>query len=198
VWTIEQAAWPLTHSRRGAHFVPFEVHIRQVIQRAFEGNTIMASASGYAVNFLSRRLPGVTKWATRRQVARFRSTNGTRGNELAGSPVFVLDVVGRRSGKSRPVALMEVRDGDDLVVAGSNAGNPDTPNWYRNLMTAGHAYVEVGQERWAVTARQIDDDLERSRYWNLLVRNYTDFASYQQLTDRRIPVAVLTPQGKNQ
>ena len=151
----------------------------------------MATTSGRTVNFLSRRLPRVTRWATRRQVERFRATNGQKGNEVAGSPVFVLDVVGRTSGLPRPVALMEVRDGDDLIVAGSNAGHPTTPNWYRNLMSAGRADVEVGGDRWSVTARQVDDESERSRYWRLLVDGYGDFASYQELTDRRIPIAVL-------
>ncbi len=152
----------------------------------------MATASARVVNVLSRRLPTVTRWATRRQVDRFRSSAGTRGNELSGHPVFVLDVVGRSSGRSRPVALMEVRDGDDLVVAGSNAGNPDTPNWYRNLMAAGEAHVEVGADRWPVSARQVDDEDERDRYWRLLVDGFANFDSYQEFTDRRIPVAVLS------
>ena len=152
----------------------------------------MATTSGHAVNFLSQRLPGVTKWATRRHVDRLRSSQGTKANTLAGSPVFVLDVVGRHSGQSRPVVLMEVRDGDDFVVAGSNAGHSETPNWYRNLLAAGHAHVEVGSERWAVKARQVEDDCERERYWNLLVKGYGHFATYQQLAGRTIPVAVLT------
>ncbi len=152
----------------------------------------MATTSGYLTNFLSRRLPGVTKWATRRQVHQYRASGGAKGNQIAGAPVFVLDVVGRRSGESRPVALMEVRDGDDLVVAGSNAGHPETPNWYRNLMAAGAAHVEVGTERWPVTARQVDDEHDRSRYWQLLVDTFENFDSYEQLTDRQIPVAVLS------
>ena len=152
----------------------------------------MATASGYLVNTLSRRVPTITKWATRRQVERFRATDGREGNRIRGAAVFVLDVVGRRSGEPRPVALMEVRDGDDLVVAGSNAGHPEVPNWYRNLIAAGEAHVEVGARRWPVAVRQIDDDPEREHYWDLLVAHYPDFDSYQELTDRRIPVAVLS------
>ncbi len=152
----------------------------------------MADTSGYATNFLSRHLPGITKWATRRHVDRLRSSHGTKANTLAGSPVFVLDVVGRHSGRSRPVVLMEIRDGDDFVVAGSNAGHIDTPNWYRNLIAAGEAHVEVGSQRWAVKARQVDDESERERYWNLLVEGYDHFATYQELAGRTIPVAVLT------
>ncbi len=152
----------------------------------------MATASARVVNVLSRRLPTVTRWATRRQVDRFRSSAGTRGNELSGHPVFVLDVVGRSSGRSRPVALMEVRDGDDLVVAGSNAGNPDTPNWYRNLMAAGEAHVEVGADRWPVSARQVDDEDERDPVLAPAGRRLRQLRLLPGVHDRRIPVAVLS------
>ena len=152
----------------------------------------MATTSGYMVNLLSRRLPGITRWATRRHVDRFRASKGEKGKQLAGCPVFVLDVVGRRSGQSRPVALMEVRDGDDLIVAGSNAGHPDIPNWYQNLMAAGEARVDVGSDQWPVKARQVENEDERERYWELLVEAYGEFATYQELTDRTIPVAVLS------
>jgi deazaflavin-dependent oxidoreductase (nitroreductase family) len=87
---------------------------------------------------------------------------------------------------------MEIRDGDDLVVAGSNAGHSETPNWYRNLLAAGQAHVELGSQRWAVSSRQIDDEREREHYWNLLVQGYSQFATYQQLARRTIPIAVLT------
>lgn len=151
----------------------------------------MATITGRAVNFLSKHVPGLNRMGTRRQIKQFRSSGGTKGNKLMGRPTFVLDVVGRSSGEPRPVMLMLVRDGDDLLVCGSNGGNPHTPNWFRNLMAAGGGHVEVGSERWAVTATELDDGPERDRAWKLLCAGYPDFASYQELSDRRIPVAVL-------
>jgi len=151
----------------------------------------MASISGRIVNFVSRRLPFLVRQGTARQVAQFRASEGSKGNELMGKPVFILDVVGRSSGESRPVALMLVRRGDDLVVTGSYGGNPEAPNWYKNLLAAGKAHVEVGADRWAVDFRQLDEGPEREECWKLLVAGYPDFASYQELTDRRLPVAVL-------
>lgn len=128
---------------------------------------------------------------TRRQIKQFRSSKGAKGNAFMGKPVFLLDVVGRSSGEPRPVMLMLVRRGDDLLVAGSNGGNPESPNWFKNLVAAGEAHVEVGADRWAVTVRELDEGAERDECWKLLVAGYPDFASYQELTDRRIPVAVL-------
>lgn len=151
----------------------------------------MASLSGRAANFMSRYLPGLGRMGTRRQVEQFRSSKGRKGSEFLGKPVFLLDVVGRSSGEPRPVMLMLIRRGDDLVVTGSNGGNPEAPNWYKNLMAAGEAHVEVGAERWAVTARRLDEGDERDECWDLLVAGYPDFATYQELTDRRLPVAVL-------
>ena len=150
----------------------------------------MASISGRIANSMSRRVPAFGAWGTRRQVDQYRSSGGTKGNKIMGKPVFLLDVVGRTSGEPRPVMLMLARRGDDLVVVGSNGGNPTTPNWYRNLIAAGGAQVQVGAERWQVTAREVDGD-ERAECWAVGVAAYPDFDSYQELTDRRIPVAVL-------
>lgn len=146
-------------------------------------------------NLMSRRVPRLGRIGTRHQIRQFRTSNGKKGNKLLGRPIYVLDVVGRTSGELRPVMLMLVRRGDDVVAVGSNAGNPETPNWYRNLMSAGEAHVEVGAERWAVDARELDEGPERNECWDLAVAAYPDFASYQDLTDRRIPVAVLTRTG---
>lgn len=150
----------------------------------------MASISGRAANFMSRRFPAFGAWGTRRQVDQYRSSGGTKGNKVMGKPVFLLDVVGRTSGEPRPVMLMLARRGDDLVVIGSNGGNPTTPNWYRNLMAAGGSEVQVGADRWKVTAREVDGD-ERAECWAAGVAAYPDFDTYQELTERRIPVAVL-------
>lgn len=150
----------------------------------------MASLSGRLANLMSRRFSRFGALATRRHVRQYRDSKGDKGATFLGRPVFLLDVVGRTSGDPRPVMLMLIRDGDDLLVCGSNGGNPETPNWYRNLMAAGGGHVEVAGERWAVTATELEGP-ERDRAWELLCEGYPDFGSYQELSDRRLPVAVL-------
>ncbi len=86
--------------------------------------------------------------------------------------------------------LIQTRRGDDIVVGGSNGGNHRTPAWYLNLRAAGRASVHAGGERWDVTFREVEGD-EREDCWTRLVAAYPDFATYQRLTERRIPVAVL-------
>jgi deazaflavin-dependent oxidoreductase (nitroreductase family) len=142
-------------------------------------------------NLTARYAPSMGKKATERQVDQFRSSGGRKGNSIVGRPVFLLDVIGRVSGELRPVMLMYVPRGDDLVVIGSAAGSATTPNWYRNLIAAGGAEVQVGAERWAVTARELPEGDERDDCWALARDVYPGFDSYQTFTDRRLPVAVL-------
>jgi F420H(2)-dependent quinone reductase len=124
-------------------------------------------------------------------VAKYRSSGGRKGNTLVGRPVFLLDVVGRSGGERRPVMLMYVPRGEDLVVIGSGAGSAATPNWYRNLMAAGGAEVQVGADRWSVAARELEDGSERDECWSLAADVYPGFDSYRRFTDRRLPVALL-------
>jgi deazaflavin-dependent oxidoreductase (nitroreductase family) len=86
---------------------------------------------------------------------------------------------------------VHVARGDDLVVVASAGGSDTTPNWYKNLLAAGGAEVQVGADRWAVAARELDDGPERDECWSLAADVYPGFDSYQRFADRQIPVAVL-------
>ena len=148
--------------------------------------------SARLTNLVARRFPSVGRRATESHVEIYRSSGGRKRNTLVGRPVFLLDVVGRSSGGSRPVMLMHVPRGDDLIVVGSGGGSATTPNWYKNLMAAEGADVQVGGDRWSVTARELADGAERDACWALATAAYAGFDSYQTFTDRTIPVAVLT------
>ena len=106
------------------------------------------------------------------------------------APTFALTVVGRKTGQPRTVMLILTRRGGDIVVGGSNGGNPKQPAWYLNLRAAREATVTVGKQTWPVHFREVEG-AERDECWKLLNKTYRHFDTYQQLTDRRIPVAVL-------
>jgi len=150
----------------------------------------MASLTGRAANFGSKHFPKLLAKARDKQVRQFKESNGTKGNEMFGKPVFLVETVGRKSGEPRPVMLMLATRGDDLIVVGSNGGNPVTPQWYKNLLAAEKTEVQVGAERWWTTAREVEG-AERDECWALAAKAYPDFDTYAELTDRHIPVAVL-------
>ena len=142
----------------------------------------------------SNRLDPVARAAARFHARRFAAGKGRWLDRYFGAPVFSLEVVGRRSGEPRTVMLICTRRGDDIIVGGSNGGNHRPPNWYLNLCAAGEAVVQVGSDRWSVTARHAEGD-ERADCWARLVATYPDFATYQSLTEREIPVVVLERSG---
>ena len=152
---------------------------------------VTALISARLTNFVARRIPNVGRKSTERHVKKFRSSDGRKGATLIGRPVFLLDVVGRKSGIVRPVMLMHVQRGNDLVVLGSAAGSSSTPDWYKNLMAAGGADVQVAAERWSVKARELEPGPERDECWTLASAVYPGFDSYQGFTSRPIPVALL-------
>ena len=154
-------------------------------------NDVTVWVSARLSNLIARRFPAVGRRATARQVAKYRSSGGRKGNRIVGRPVFLLDVVGRSSGERRSVMLMYVPRGEDLVVIGSAGGGATTPNWYKNLMSAGGAEVQVGADRWSVVARELEDGAERDECWSLAAAVYPGFDSYQRYTERRLPIAVL-------
>lgn len=151
--------------------------------------------SARLTNLVARRFPSMGRRATESHVETYRSSGGRKRNALLGRPVFLLDVVGRSTGESRPVMLMYVPRGDDLIVVGSAGGSATTPNWYKNLMAAGGGEVQVGADRWAVEARELPAGAERDESWALATAAYAGFDSYQTFTERVIPVAVLTRRG---
>lgn len=121
------------------------------------------SLASRLTNIIGTRFPAMGRASTKRQVEKFRSSNGKKGSKLMGFPCFLLDVVGRKGGESKPVMLIHVPRGNDLIVIGSAAGAPDTPNWYRNLMAAGGGMVQVGARTWNVTAREVPEGPERDQ-----------------------------------
>lgn len=131
---------------------------------------------------------------TRANVLVYRLTGGRMGNTVSGAPVLLLDHVGRKSGKKRTSPVLYMEDGSDLVIVASRGGSDAMPAWWFNLKANPTTTVQVGRDRRKVTARQASPE-EKQRLWPRLVEMYSDYAVYQQRTDREIPVIILAPAG---
>jgi len=105
-------------------------------------------------------------------------------------PRLLLTTRGARSGKPHTTPVMYIPDGDHLLVIASNAGAPNHPDWYRNLVAHPEVTVEVKTDIFDATAI-VAEGAERERLWSKIVELYPFFAEHQAKTTRQIPVIVL-------
>lgn len=107
-------------------------------------------------------------------------------------PICLLEHRGRQTGKLRTTPLVYLEDGPRIIVVASQAGRPEHPMWYLNLLADPAVTVQVRRDRRAMHARVAEPE-ERALLWPKLVALYADYDSYQSWTDRVIPVVVLDP-----
>lgn len=131
-----------------------------------------------------------------RVITEFRANEGRVGGGFEGAPMILVHHVGRKSGKEYVSPLVYLPgDGDDdsMYIFGSKAGAPDHPDWYRNLIAAGQATVEVGGRTFPVTVTEVTGD-QRDHLFAEQVRRMPGFGEYAQKTEgiRTIPVVKLS------
>lgn len=109
-----------------------------------------------------------------------------------GAPTMLLETTGRKSGAKRLSPLLFARDGDSIIVVGSNFGQDHHPAWTGNLMANPAAVVKAGGKTVSVTAKLLDGDEAEAAY-----RKMTEVANvysvYRGRTARSIRVFRLTP-----
>lgn len=123
-------------------------------------------------------------------IAEFRANAGRVGGHWEGRDLLLLTTTGRKSGRQHTTPVAYTRDGDRLLVYASNSGRPVHPGWYLNLVDEPKAVVEVGHERFEVTAAPLEGE-ERDREYAAQSRRVPAFAEYAEGTDRVIPVVAL-------
>jgi deazaflavin-dependent oxidoreductase (nitroreductase family) len=123
-------------------------------------------------------------------VDRYRATDGEEGHDWQGTQTLILTTTGRRSGKQRSTPLIYGQNGDDYLVVASQGGAPDDPGWYKNLSDNPELEVQVKGDRFKARARTATPD-EKPELWKIMTEQWPDYDSYQQRTDREIPLVVL-------
>jgi deazaflavin-dependent oxidoreductase (nitroreductase family) len=131
-----------------------------------------------------------------RIVAEFRANEGRVGGGFAGAPMIVVHHVGRSSGKEyiNPLVYLPGEGDDDAIyIFATKGGAPENPEWYRNLVAAGQATVEVGTSTYPVTITEVHGD-ERDRIYAEQVKHMPGFGEYEEKAQgiRVIPVLRLT------
>jgi deazaflavin-dependent oxidoreductase (nitroreductase family) len=125
-------------------------------------------------------------------ITEFRESDGKVSGMFEGKALILVHHVGAKSGEARIAPLVYLADGDRFVVFASKAGAPENPGWYHNLKANPETEVEVGGRTIPVTAEEVTGD-ERERLYAAQVAVEPQFGDYQDKTERRIPVIVLSP-----
>jgi deazaflavin-dependent oxidoreductase (nitroreductase family) len=88
---------------------------------------------------------------------------------------------------------MRVRDGSNYVLVGSKGGAPKNPEWVYNLRADSSVEVRDATDVFTMRVREIEDETERARLWDLSVAAFPPYAEYQTRTTRKIPMFVAEP-----
>ena len=108
-----------------------------------------------------------------------------------GSPVLLLTTTGAKSGLPRTTPLVFARDGDSVIVVGSNFGQEHHPAWTGNLLKTPEAVVTIGGKDIPVTAERLEGAAAEEGYRRMAEMART-YEAYKGRTDREIRVFRLT------
>ena len=143
---------------------------------------------------MAEYIPSPVKWV-RDQVELYERSGGTEGTTLrdTGLPVIIVTHKGKKTGAIRKTPLMRVKDSANYVLVGSQGGAPNNPEWVYNLRADPDVEIRDRAEVQSMRVREVEDEAERARLWNLAVAAFPPYADYQVKTKRKIPVFVAEP-----
>jgi F420H(2)-dependent quinone reductase len=140
---------------------------------------------------MTKYVPSPRDWV-REQVELYERSGGAEGTTLrdTGLPVIIVTHIGKKTGAIRKTPLMRVKEGDSYVLVGSQGGAPTDPAWVHNLRAIPDVEIRDETVVRAMRVREVEDEAERSRLWQLAVAAFPPYAEYQERTARRIPVFI--------
>ena len=139
-------------------------------------------------------IPSPRDWV-REQVDLYERSGGTQGTTLrdTGLPVIIVTHTGSKTGAIRKTPLMRVKDGSSYILVGSQGGAPTHPAWVHNLRVNPDVEIRDLTVVQPMRVREVKDDTERTRAWDLAVAAYPPYAEYQTRTTRKIPIFIAEP-----
>ena len=143
---------------------------------------------------MSEYIPSPSQWVAD-QVDLYESSGGTEGTTLrdTGLPVIIVTNRGNKTGAIRKTPLMRVADGKNYILVASKGGAPEHPYWYYNLKADPNVEIRDQTEVYQMRVREVVDAEERHRLWAIAVKAFPPYQSYQEKTERVIPLFVAEP-----
>jgi deazaflavin-dependent oxidoreductase (nitroreductase family) len=108
----------------------------------------------------------------------------------------LLHTPGRKSSKVTVNPLVAAPLGDAYLVCGTGGGAPEDPQWVANLEALdGPVTIELGSESLKAKHRVVrpDRDKDWAELYGIWREYWSAAADYETKTDRKFPVAVITP-----
>lgn len=132
-----------------------------------------------------------TKLHGQEHVDAYLETDGKVGHDWKnGAPTLILTTEGRKSGEPRQNALIYGMAGENPMIVASKGGYPQHPAWYLNLRDKPAVQVQIRDDKFDARARDATPE-ERPALWKQMTAIWPDYDSYQQRTDREIPIVIL-------
>ncbi|WP_405972695.1 nitroreductase/quinone reductase family protein [Streptomyces sp. NBC_00988] len=120
----------------------------------------------------------------------FRANRGRMSGYFEGARLLLLTTTGARTGTPHTTPVGYLPDGDRVLVIASAAGSNRHPDWFRNLVAHPQVTVESGVFTYEARAEVLTGE-ERDRLFARAVEADAGWATYQEKTDRVIPVVAL-------
>lgn len=102
-------------------------------------------------------------------------------------PALALTTKGRKSGTKRTVQLAYVAFDDNAYLVASNFGKERHPAWMHNIEANPDVAVQIGSDRYQVTAERLTED-EKAAVWDRLVVEVPNFDAYEKRSGRTLRV----------
>ena len=121
-------------------------------------------------------------------------SGGKVGWTLGGMPVLKLTTIGRMSGNPQSVLLTVPHEEDNrLIIVASKGGENTHPTWFLNLQKTPQVIVATENEGIRNMIARVAAAQERERLWAMVISKHDNYASYQEKTNRKIPLVILEP-----
>ena len=143
---------------------------------------------------MTEYIPPTLDWV-REQVELYESSGGTDGTTLrdTGLPCIIVTHVGNKTGAMRKIPVMRVKVENSYVLIGSYGGRPNNPVWVYNLRANADVQIRDKTDVFKMQVREVTDDQERDRLWDVSAKAYPPYNDYQTKTSRKIPVFLAEP-----
>ncbi|BBY24948.1 nitroreductase/quinone reductase family protein [Mycobacterium stomatepiae] len=130
----------------------------------------------------------------------YLTSGGTRGHIMDVSAVggramtthCLIKCVGRKSETVYVRPLIYGNFGGEIVVVASKGGADTHPGWYLNILASKTIGVQIATQAFEATWREPKGE-ERHQVWAYMAHLYPPYLTYQQSTNRQIPLVMLTP-----